>query len=199
MNITFLIKKTLSVWICFFKYAYLLILLKWRWIFHELILAVFRSIHLYFLRMSSLKVTSEIMCFNFLIFQKEKLRLGGTLNWHDQKPMSCFTQNPCPDQRSLGHSCDWSCCSDVARNLTHCSTREHPWLAFCFLFWFVLFLIFHYFSPFKKLKYSDLQGCANFCCTAEWSTQIYIYIPFLKLSAVMVYPKRLYRVPSTIQ
>ena len=39
----------------------------------------------------------------------------------------------------------------------------------------------------------------NFCYTAKWPSHIYIYIPFLLLSSIMVYPKRLDTVPHIIQ
>ena len=45
----------------------------------------------------------------------------------------------------------------------------------------------------------DLQCCANFCCIASDQSHIDIYVPFLILSSVMIYHKRLDIVPCAMQ
>ena len=65
------------------------------------------------------------------------------------------------------------------------------------LAWELLYVVGAVLKRQKEKK--EKECCANFYCTPKQPSHIYIYIPFLILSYIMVYPGRLDIVPCAVR
>lgn len=122
--------------------------------------------------------------------------LAVTVSSLDQQP----PRDPGARQRS-----EWAQCVIRSLSTSACGTMRgfHPFFLLVYLFeifknLFHLifnFLKFNLFEVFKKSSIIDLQGCANFCCTAKR----FSYTFFSKFFSIMAYHKTLNMVSCATQ